>query len=104
AHAAGPGRGAGLAARLHPASGGGPLRLSVQPRHPQGVPPMSRAWLLLIPLLLAGCSILPKAEELQVFQLPGVASPPPVASGSGAGEVLRIGRPRASPLLDSTRI
>lgn len=65
---------------------------------------MSRTWLLLIPLLLAGCSILPEAEELQVFQLPSVAAPQPVASTSGEGEVLRISRPRANPLLDSTRI
>lgn len=65
---------------------------------------MSRTWLLLIPLLLAGCSILPEAEELQVFQLPSVAAPQPVAGTSGEGEVLRISRPRANPLLDSTRI
>lgn len=64
---------------------------------------MNRFWLVLLGLL-AGCSILPEAEELRVYQLPGssqVTDSPPARSD---GAVLRINRPQASPLLDSTRI
>jgi cholesterol transport system auxiliary component len=59
---------------------------------------------LLLLGLLAGCSILPEAQELRVYQLPGasLATGSPVARADGV--VLRVNRPQASPLLDSTRI
>src|SRR5690606_36417115 len=103
ADAAGPGRGAGVAAHLHPAPGGRPVRLPVQARHPAGVQPMRMLWLIPA-LLLAGCSILPEAEELRVYQLPRSAPDAMAAPANREGEVLRINRPRAAPLLDSTRI
>ncbi|MNP12633.1 hypothetical protein D3C76_1048770 [compost metagenome] len=53
-------------------------------------------------LLLGACSILPKGEELMVYQLPvtGAAS----ARGAEVDWALQINKPLASPLLDSTRI
>src|SRR5690606_40531412 len=54
---------------IYPAPGGRPVRLPVQARHPAGVQPMRMLWLIPA-LLLAGCSILPEAEELRVYQLP----------------------------------
>ncbi|HTN32223.1 MAG TPA: ABC-type transport auxiliary lipoprotein family protein [Pseudomonas sp.] len=64
---------------------------------------MKMCWLLLLGLQ-AGCSILPQAQELRVYQLPGasLATTSPVARAEGP--VLRVNRPLASPLLDSTRI
>lgn len=64
---------------------------------------MKMFWLLLLGLQ-AGCSILPQAQELRVYQLPGasLATTSPVARAEGP--VLRVNRPLASPLLDSTRI
>lgn len=59
-------------------------------------------WLVLPMALLAGCSILPKAEELRVYQLPQAATAAPAAPGNGP--VLRVNRPHAAPLLDSNRI
>ncbi|MDH4555950.1 hypothetical protein E8F11_12340 [Pseudomonas sp. BN417] len=52
--------------------------------------------------LLGACSILPKGEELAVYQLPvtGAAS----ARGVEVDWALQINKPLASPLLDSTRI
>ena len=64
---------------------------------------MSRVWLLLT-LLLAGCSILPEAEELRIYQLPTSSLPGSATTAPHEGDVLRINRPQASPLLDSTRI
>ena len=64
---------------------------------------MTRHWLLAT-LLLTGCSILPEAEALRVYQLPALSQAGPEAATARGGEVLRINRPRASPLLDSTRI
>lgn len=63
---------------------------------------MRTAWLI-VAALLTGCSILPEAEALRVYQLPhGTATTS--APQAPDGPVLRINRPHATPLLDSTRI
>lgn len=53
--------------------------------------------------LLSACSILPKSEELDIYQLPTKVA---VANTSQAGVPwsLRVSKPLASQLLDSTRI
>lgn len=52
--------------------------------------------------LLGACSILPKGEELAVYQLPATGAAP--ARGVEVDWALQINKPLASPLLDSTRI
>ena len=52
--------------------------------------------------LLGACSILPKGEELTVYQLPVTGAAP--ARGVEVDWALQINKPLASPLLDSTRI
>lgn len=64
---------------------------------------MNKLWLMLA-LLLAGCSILPKGEQLVVYQLPAPSLSASSAVAPAQGAVLRIDRPRASPLMESNRI
>jgi cholesterol transport system auxiliary component len=52
--------------------------------------------------LLGACSILPKGEELTVYQLPVTGATP--ARGVEVDWALQVNKPLASPLLDSTRI
>lgn len=53
-------------------------------------------------LLLSACSILPKGEELVVYQLPASSAVP--MNGRTVDWALQVNKPLASPLLDSTRI
>ncbi|WP_342246583.1 ABC-type transport auxiliary lipoprotein family protein [Pseudomonas sp. OTU5201] len=53
-------------------------------------------------LLLSACSILPKGEELVVYQLPASSAAP--MNGRTVDWALQVNKPLASPLLDSTRI
>lgn len=57
---------------------------------------------LAVLLLLGACSILPRGEELMVYQLP-VSGVVPVR-GTTVDWALQVNKPLASPLLDSTRI
>jgi cholesterol transport system auxiliary component len=52
--------------------------------------------------LLAGCSILPKAEVPNVYLLP--SAPVPAATGAPVKWTLRVDTPQASGLIDSSRI
>lgn len=57
---------------------------------------------LAVPLLLGACSILPKGEELTVYQLP--VNGAVAARGAVVDWALQVNKPLASPMLDSTRI
>lgn len=52
--------------------------------------------------LLAGCSVLPKAETPSIYRLP--ASPLPHAQGNAVRWSLRINTPQAGRMIDSPRI
>ncbi|MNZ11096.1 hypothetical protein D3C78_279570 [compost metagenome] len=57
---------------------------------------------LAVPLLLGACSILPKGEELTVYQLP--VNGAVATRGAVVDWALQVNKPLASPMLDSTRI
>lgn len=63
---------------------------------------------LLAALLLAGCSILPKATPLRTFTLPTATAQSEATSAPGASSVLpvtlRVDTPNATPLLNGVRM
>jgi cholesterol transport system auxiliary component len=54
-------------------------------------------------ILLSSCSVLPKAETLEIYQLPPSSIVPSTQGNSGAW-ALRIATPRSSQVTDSVRV
>lgn len=54
-------------------------------------------------ILLSSCSVLPKAETLEIYQLPPSSIVPSTQGNSGAG-ALRIATPHSSQVTDSVRV